>query len=163
MINIDRIIQRLSYPYFRIDARSTSHKPSLFLCLRAVFKHSNYLTQDNIPEAWLAIVRRVLDFRAKVQLKKFCLQQSGTRCTRPGRIFEVNDRWLMFACKVLPAPDFSRTTTVALATGRAYNGPLCFSRMIGAAKGVPGPLDLLPGTLYLAEEICESGCRARNK
>lgn len=31
------------------------------------------------------------------------------------------------------------------------------------SKGVGSPLDLLPGTPYLAEEICESGCRARNK
>jgi len=103
--------------------------------------------------------------RAKVQLKKFGSQRGGTRCTRPGRIFEVNDRWLMFACEILPAPGFSRTTTVALATGRAYNGPLCFSRMIGTAdRGSAAPSrDLLPGTPYLAEEICESGCRARNK
>jgi len=37
------------------------------------------------------------------------------------------------------APGFSRTTTVALATGRAYNGPLCFSRMIGTARGFRSP------------------------
>lgn len=41
------------------------------------------------------------------------------------------------------APGFGGTTTVALATGRAYNGPLCFSRMmIGTARGAGNPLDL---------------------
>lgn len=54
-----------------------------------------------------------------------------------------------------PAPGFARTTTtVALATGRAYNGPLCFSRMIGI-RGAVTPSNPSPGTLYLAEEICE--------
>lgn len=40
--------------------------------------------------------------------------------------------------------------------------PLFFTHDRGS-EGVRSPLDLLPETPYLAEEICESGCRARNK
>jgi len=80
-------------------------------------------------------------------------RREGTHArARPGRIFGLNDRWLMFASRAA-APGFASTTTVALATGRAYNGPLCFSRMIGI-KGGRGAAVNPPGTPYSAERIC---------
>lgn len=88
----------------QVDARSADSKPLSFPYPRAISKNSEYLTRDNFPDTWLALVRRVLDFRAKVQLKKFRSQRAGTRRARPGRIFKLNDRWLMFACEVLPLP-----------------------------------------------------------
>lgn len=53
----------------------------------------------------------------------------------PREDFQLNDRWLMFADDETSCTRFSTSTTVALATGRGYNGPLCFSRSIRTPGG----------------------------
>lgn len=53
----------------------------------------------------------------------------------PREDFQLNDRWLMFADDETSCTRFSTPTTVALATGRGYNGPLCFSRSIRTPGG----------------------------
>lgn len=73
----------------------------------------------------------VLDFGAKGQLKKILFQTSRNPKSVPREDFQLNDRWLMFAEDETSCTRFSTPTTVALATGRGYNGPLCFSRSIG--------------------------------
>lgn len=73
----------------------------------------------------------VLDLGAKGQLKKIRFQTNRNPESVPREDFQLNDRWLMFAEDETPCTRFSTPTTVALATGRGYNGPLCFSRSIG--------------------------------
>lgn len=59
------------------------------------------------------------------------LSTSRNPKTVPREDFRLNDRWLMFVEDETSCTRFPTPTTVALATARGYNGPLCFSRSIG--------------------------------
>lgn len=123
-------------------------------------------------------IRRSSTSRAKAQLKKIRSQRGVTQRLVPPRGFSAkrplaNVRQARTKRNLLHP--VSTPTTVALATGRGYNGPLCFSRSIGMPEGAgyrrgsPPTLFVRSSTekkkppLYLAEEICESVACEINK